>query len=61
MRAAIISHTYVEGHHRGKLEALARKGVHVAAFVPSVWQEGALGKRTIAFWKTLHECGGRHA
>ncbi|MCH7683243.1 MAG: glycosyltransferase family 4 protein [Gemmatimonadetes bacterium] len=51
MRAAIVSHTYVEDQNRGKLEALARKGVHLAAFVPSVWQEGALGKR----WTVTHE------
>ncbi len=54
MRAAIVSHTYVEDQNRGKLEALARKGVHLAAFVPSVWQEGALGKR----WTVTHESIG---
>ncbi len=48
MRAAIVSHTYVEDQNRGKLQALARKGVHVAAFVPSVWQVN-------------DECGGHHA
>lgn len=54
MRAAIVSHTYVEDQNRGKLEALARKGVHLAAFVPSVWQEGALGKR----WTVTYESIG---
>ena len=54
MRAAIVSHTYVEDQNRGKLEALARKGVHLAAFVPSVWQEGALGRR----WTVTHESIG---
>ncbi len=54
MRVAIVSHTYVEDQNRGKLEALARKGVHLAVFVPSVWQEGALGKR----WTVTHESIG---
>ncbi len=44
MRAAVISHTYVEPENRGKLEALARAGVQLAAFVPSSWRESALQK-----------------
>ncbi|MFB3061266.1 MAG: hypothetical protein ACE10C_07845 [Candidatus Binatia bacterium] len=44
MRAAVISHTYVEPENRGKLEALVRAGVQLAAFVPSSWRESALHK-----------------
>ncbi len=44
MRVAVISHTSVEPTNRGKLEALAARGVHVTAFVPRRWQEGALGR-----------------
>ncbi len=44
MRAALISHTYVEPENRGKLEALVRAGVQLTAFVPSSWRESALQK-----------------
>ena len=44
MRAAIVSHTYVEPENRGKLAALAAAGVTLSVFVPSRWEEVALEK-----------------
>jgi glycosyltransferase involved in cell wall biosynthesis len=51
MRAAVISHTYVEPKNRGKLEALARANVAVTAYVPAQWHESALRNR----WHVTHQ------
>ena len=44
MRAAIVSHTYIDPALRGKLRALAGLGCTVAALVPDRWEDSATGE-----------------
>src|SRR5258708_32964824 len=43
-RVLVISHTYVQPAHRGKLRALAARDLEVTVGVPQRWREPALGQ-----------------
>jgi glycosyltransferase involved in cell wall biosynthesis len=50
-RVLVISHTYVQPAHRGKLRALAARGLEVTVGVPQRWREPALGERIETAWE----------
>src|SRR6266487_5061537 len=50
-RVLVISHTYVQPAHRGKLRALAAQGLDVTVGVPQRWREPALGERIESAWE----------
>ena len=50
-RVLVISHTYVQPAHRGKLRALAARGLEVTVGVPQRWREPALGEQIESTWE----------
>jgi glycosyltransferase involved in cell wall biosynthesis len=50
-RVLVISHTYVQPAHRGKLRALAAQGLDVTVGVPQRWREPALGEQIESAWE----------
>ncbi len=50
-RVLVISHTYVEPAHRGKLRALAARGLEVTVGVPQLWREPALHRPIETAWE----------
>jgi glycosyltransferase involved in cell wall biosynthesis len=50
-RVLVISHTYVEPAHRGKLRALAARGLEVTVGVPQRWREPALHRVIETAWE----------
>jgi glycosyltransferase involved in cell wall biosynthesis len=50
-RVLVISHTYVQPAHRGKLRALAARGLEVTVGVPQRWREPALGQQIESAWE----------
>jgi glycosyltransferase involved in cell wall biosynthesis len=51
MRVLIISHTYILPANRGKLRALAARGLDVTVGVPQRWRETVLGRTVEASWE----------
>src|SRR5207302_9843400 len=50
-RVLIISHTYLSSANRGKLRALASRGVDVTVGVPQRWRDVVLGGTTEIAWE----------
>ena len=50
-RVLIVSHTYVSPANRGKLRALAARGLDVTVGVPQRWRETVLGRTIEASWE----------
>ena len=50
-RVLVISHTYVHPAHRGKLRALAARGLEVTVGVPQRWRDPALGEQIESAWE----------
>jgi len=50
-RILIISHVYIPPSNRGKLRALAARGLDVTVGVPQRWRETVLGRTTEAAWE----------
>ncbi|MDP3912035.1 MAG: glycosyltransferase family 4 protein [Gemmatimonadales bacterium] len=50
-RVLVISHTYVEPAHRGKLRALAARGLEVTVGIPQRWREPWFGRPLDATWE----------
>src|SRR5882757_3608371 len=50
-RVLVISHTYVQPAHRGKLRALAARGLEVTVGVPQRWREPGLGEQIESTWE----------
>src|SRR2546422_11291029 len=52
MRVLVISHTYITPANRGKLRALAARGLDVTIGVPQRWREvGVLGRTLEVAWE----------
>src|SRR5438128_12275290 len=52
MRVLVISHTYITPGNRGKLRALAARGLDVTVGVPQRWrEEGVLGRTLEVGWE----------
>ena len=64
-RVLVISHTYLPPTNRGKLHALAARGLDIAVGVPERWRDRVLGSTTEVSWERqngvevcpLHEPG----
>jgi glycosyltransferase involved in cell wall biosynthesis len=50
-RVLVISHTYIAPANRGKLRALAARGVDVTIGVPQRWREVVLGRTVEVTWE----------
>jgi glycosyltransferase involved in cell wall biosynthesis len=50
-RVLVISHTYVQPAHRGKLRALAARGLEITVGVPQRWREPSLGEQIESTWE----------
>lgn len=50
-RALIISHAYIPPANRGKLRALASRGLDVTVGVPARWRDPVLGATTEVAWE----------
>jgi len=50
-RVLIISHTYIAPSNRGKLRALAARGLEVTVGVPQRWREIVLGRTLEVAWE----------
>ncbi len=50
-RALVISHTYLEPSHRGKLRALAARGLEVTVAIPQRWREPWFGRPIDVAWE----------
>src|SRR5690348_3506765 len=50
-RILIISHVYIPPSNRGKLRALAARGLDVTVGVPQRWRETVLGRTVEASWE----------
>jgi glycosyltransferase involved in cell wall biosynthesis len=50
-RVLVISHTYVQPAHRGKLRALAARGLEVTVGIPQRWREPWFGRPIDATWE----------
>lgn len=50
-RVLIVSHTYVDPELRGKLRALAARGIELTVAVPQRWKEPAFGRRLESAWE----------
>ncbi|HYT05643.1 MAG TPA: glycosyltransferase [Gemmatimonadales bacterium] len=53
-RVLIISHTYVTPANRGKLRALAARGLDVTVGVPQRWRDAVLGTTVEVGWERQH-------
>jgi hypothetical protein len=50
-RILIISHAYIDPANRGKLRALAARGLDVTVGVPRRWREAAFGRVVETSWE----------
>src|SRR5213594_3297089 len=50
-RVLIISHTYLPPSNRGKLRALAARGLEVTVGVPQRWRDAVLGRTLEVAWE----------
>lgn len=50
-RVLVISHIYVQPTHRGKLRALAARGLEVTVGIPQRWREPWFGRPIDATWE----------
>ncbi len=50
-RVLVISHVYIDPANRGKLRALAARGLDVTVGVPQRWKEAALGRVVVTGWE----------
>jgi len=50
-RVLFLSHTYIDPATRGKLRALAARGLEVTVAVPQRWRERALGRAIETAWE----------
>ena len=50
-RVLIISHTYIPPSNRGKLRALAARGLDVTVGVPQRWRDTVLGRTLEVAWE----------
>jgi glycosyltransferase involved in cell wall biosynthesis len=50
-RVLVISHTYLPPTNRGKLHALAARGLDIAVGVPERWRDRVLGSTTEVSWE----------
>src|SRR5438552_8947475 len=50
-RVLIISHTYIPPSNRGKLRALAARGLEVTVGVPQRWRDLVLGRTLEIAWE----------
>src|SRR5216110_2965052 len=51
MRVLVLSHTYVQPAHRGKLRALAARGLEVTVAIPQRWREPWFGRPIDVAWE----------
>src|SRR5260370_7675979 len=49
-RALVLSHTYLQPAHRGKLRALAARGLEVTVAIPQRWREPWFGRSIEVAW-----------
>src|SRR6266705_3007307 len=50
-RVVLVSHTYIPASTRGKLRALAARGLDVTVGVPQHWREAGLGRTLEIGWE----------
>jgi len=50
-RVLVISHTYLQPAHRGKLRALAARGLEVTVAIPQRWREPWFGRPIDVAWE----------
>jgi glycosyltransferase involved in cell wall biosynthesis len=50
-RVLVLSHTYVQPAHRGKLRALAARGLEVTVAIPQRWREPWFGRPIDIAWE----------
>ena len=50
-RVLVLSHTYLQPAHRGKLRALAARGLEVTVAIPQRWREPWFGKPSDVAWE----------
>src|SRR3989442_129932 len=50
-RVLVISHTYLQPSHRGKLRALAARGLEVTVAIPQRWREPWFGRPIDVAWE----------
>ena len=50
-RVLFLSHVYIDSATRGKLRALAARGLEVTVAVPQRWRERALGRAVETAWE----------
>jgi glycosyltransferase involved in cell wall biosynthesis len=50
-RVLVLSHTYVQPAHRGKLRALAARGLEVTVAIPQRWREPWFGRPVDVAWE----------
>jgi len=50
-RVLVISHTYLQPTHRGKLRALAARGLEVTVAIPQRWREPWFGRAIDVAWE----------
>ena len=50
-RVLVLSHTYLQPAHRGKLRALAARGLEVTVAIPQRWREPWFGKPIDVAWE----------
>jgi len=50
-RVLVLSHTYLQPTHRGKLRALAARGLEVTVAIPQRWREPWFGRPIDVAWE----------
>src|SRR2546426_12611178 len=50
-RVLVLSHTYLQPTHRGKLRALAARGLEVTVAIPQRWREPWFGRPVDVAWE----------
>src|SRR5258706_16339511 len=50
-RALVLSHTYLQPSHRGKLRALAARGLEVTVAMPQRWRDPWFGQPIDVAWE----------
>src|SRR5919108_4341289 len=50
-RVLVLSHTYLQAAHRGKLRALAARGLEVTVAIPQRWREPWFGRPIDVAWE----------
>ena len=51
LRVLVLSHTYLQPAHRGKLRALAARGLEVTVAIPQRWREPWFGRPIDVAWE----------